>query len=67
MANVIAKMGRPAIIMAHNKTLAAQLYAEMRGFFPESAVEYFVSYYDYATNPKLMRPAAICLLKKIPA
>jgi len=47
MANVIARTGRPAIIMAPNKTLAAQLYAEMREFFPENAVEYFVSYYDY--------------------
>ena len=47
MANVIARSGRPAIIMAPNKTLAAQLYAEMREFFPENAVEYFVSYYDY--------------------
>ncbi len=47
MANIIAKTGRPAIIMAHNKTLAAQLYAEFRDFFPENAVEYFVSYYDY--------------------
>ena len=47
MANVIARLGRPAIVMAHNKTLAAQLYSEMREFFPENAVEYFVSYYDY--------------------
>lgn len=47
VANVIARMGRPAIILAHNKTLAAQLYAEMRDFFPQNAVEYFVSYYDY--------------------
>ncbi|NDU85778.1 MAG: excinuclease ABC subunit UvrB [Ferrovum sp.] len=47
MAQVIARLGRPAIVMAHNKTLAAQLYAEFRGFFPENAVEYFVSYYDY--------------------
>ncbi len=47
MANVIARTGRPAIVMAPNKTLAAQLYAEMREFFPENAVEYFVSYYDY--------------------
>lgn len=47
MANIIAQTGRPAIIMAHNKTLAAQLYAEFRDFFPENAVEYFVSYYDY--------------------
>ncbi|MEO8009437.1 MAG: DEAD/DEAH box helicase family protein, partial [Betaproteobacteria bacterium] len=47
MANVIARTGRPAIIMAPNKTLAAQLYGEMREFFPENAIEYFVSYYDY--------------------
>lgn len=47
MANIINDLSRPAIIMAHNKTLAAQLYSEMRGFFPENAVEYFVSYYDY--------------------
>ncbi len=47
MANVIAKTGRPALIIAHNKTLAAQLYAEFKGFFPDNAVEYFVSYYDY--------------------
>jgi len=47
MANVIAQTGRPAIIMAPNKTLAAQLYSEMREFFPENAIEYFVSYYDY--------------------
>lgn len=47
MANVIARTGRPAIILAPNKTLAAQLYAEMREFFPKNAVEYFVSYYDY--------------------
>ena len=47
MAHVIARLGRPAIIMAPNKTLAAQLYSEMREFLPENAVEYFVSYYDY--------------------
>jgi excinuclease ABC subunit B len=47
MANVIAQQGRPAMIMAPNKTLAAQLYSELRDFFPENAVEYFVSYYDY--------------------
>lgn len=47
MANIIKETGRPAIIMAHNKTLAAQLYEEFREFFPENAVEYFVSYYDY--------------------
>ena len=47
MANVIAQLGRPAIVMAPNKTLAAQLYSEFRDFLPENAVEYFVSYYDY--------------------
>ena len=46
MANVIAKLNRPTMILAPNKTLAAQLYGEMREFFPENAVEYFVSYYD---------------------
>jgi excinuclease ABC subunit B len=47
MANVIERVQRPAIILAPNKTLAAQLYGEMREFFPRNAVEYFVSYYDY--------------------
>lgn len=47
MANVIAKLNRPTMILSHNKTLAAQLYGEMREFFPNNAVEYFVSYYDY--------------------
>ena len=47
MANVIARQGRPTLVLAHNKTLAAQLYSEFREFFPENAVEYFVSYYDY--------------------
>jgi excinuclease ABC subunit B len=47
MANVIAQLGRPALVLAPNKTLAAQLYSEMRDFFPRNAVEYFVSYYDY--------------------
>jgi len=47
IASLIQKVQKPAIIMAHNKTLAAQLYTEFRDFFPENAVEYFVSYYDY--------------------
>ena len=47
MANVIAQAGCPALVLAPNKTLAAQLYSEMREFFPNNAVEYFVSYYDY--------------------
>ncbi len=47
IASVIEKVQKPALVMAHNKTLAAQLYAEFKDFFPENAVEYFVSYYDY--------------------
>ncbi len=47
MANVIEKLNKPTLVLAHNKTLAAQLYGEMKEFFPENAVEYFVSYYDY--------------------
>jgi excinuclease ABC subunit B len=47
MANVIAKHGRPTLVLSHNKTLAAQLYAELKAFFPDNAVEYFISYYDY--------------------
>ena len=47
MANVIANVNRPTLVLAHNKTLAAQLCSEFKEFFPENAVEYFVSYYDY--------------------
>ncbi|MFC1628319.1 DEAD/DEAH box helicase family protein, partial [Gemmatimonadota bacterium] len=47
MANVIAQVNRPTLVISHNKTLAAQLYGEFKGFFPHNAVEYFVSYYDY--------------------
>ena len=47
MANVIQQIGKPTLILSHNKTLAAQLYSEFKQFFPENAVEYFVSYYDY--------------------
>src|SRR5579864_2840487 len=47
MAKVIEQINRPALVMAHNKTLAAQLYHEFKNFFPQNAVEYFVSYYDY--------------------
>ena len=47
MAQVLSQVNRPALVMAHNKTLAAQLYQEFKRFFPENAVEYFVSYYDY--------------------
>ena len=47
MANIIAKANRPTLVLAHNKTLAAQLCSEFREFFPDNAVEYFISYYDY--------------------
>ena len=47
MANIIEKVNRPTLVLAHNKTLAAQLCSEFKAFFPENAVEYFVSYYDY--------------------
>ena len=63
MANVIARIGSPAIIMAPNKTLAAQLYSEMRDFFPNNAVEYFVSYYDYY-QPEAYVPARDLFIEK---
>src|SRR5207245_8904062 len=63
MANVIARIGRPALIIAPNKTLAAQLYSEFREFFPENAVEYFVSYYDYY-QPEAYVPARDLYIEK---
>jgi excinuclease ABC subunit B len=63
MANVIAQMGRPAFVMAPNKTLAAQLYAEFREFFPDNAVEYFVSYYDYY-QPEAYVPSRDLFIEK---
>ena len=63
MANVIARTGRPALVMAPNKTLAAQLYAEFREFFPENAVEYFVSYYDYY-QPEAYVPSRDLFIEK---
>ena len=63
MANVIAQCQRPAIIMAHNKTLAAQLYGEFKEFFPNNAVEYFVSYYDYY-QPEAYVPASDTFIDK---
>ncbi|HJD45103.1 MAG TPA: excinuclease ABC subunit UvrB [Candidatus Paenalcaligenes intestinipullorum] len=63
MANVIARTGRPAIVLAPNKTLAAQLYAEMREFFPQNAVEYFVSYYDYY-QPEAYVPSRDLFIEK---
>ncbi len=63
MAKVIVESGRPAIIMAHNKTLAAQLYGEFKAFFPHNAVEYFVSYYDYY-QPEAYVPASDTFIEK---
>ncbi|MBR6842612.1 MAG: excinuclease ABC subunit UvrB [Prevotella sp.] len=63
MANVIANENRPTLILSHNKTLAAQLYEEMRGFFPENAVEYYVSYYDYY-QPEAYLPSTDTYIEK---
>ena len=63
MANVIANCNRPTLILSHNKTLAAQLYEEMKGFFPENAVEYYVSYYDYY-QPEAYMPASDTYIEK---
>ena len=63
MANVIAETGRPTLVLAHNKTLAAQLYSELRDFFPGNAVEYFVSYYDYY-QPEAYVPSSDTYIEK---
>ena len=63
IANVIQQTQRPALIMAHNKTLAAQLYGELKDFFPHNAVEYFVSYYDYY-QPEAYVPASDSFIEK---
>jgi excinuclease ABC subunit B len=63
MAQVLAQVNRPALVMAHNKTLAAQLYQEFRRFFPDNAVEYFVSYYDYY-QPEAYVPATDSYIEK---
>ena len=63
MANVIANVNRPTLILSHNKTLAAQLYDEMKGFFPENAVDYYVSYYDYY-QPEAYLPASDIYIEK---
>lgn len=55
MANVIQELQKPTLIISHNKTLAAQLYSEMKEFFPKNAVEYFVSYYDYYSRRPMCR------------
>ena len=63
VANVIANVNRPTLILSHNKTLAAQLYDEMRGFFPDNAVEYYVSYYDYY-QPEAYLPSSDTYIEK---
>lgn len=63
IANVIAQLNRPTLVMSHNKTLAAQLYSEFRNFFPENAVEYFVSYYDYY-QPEAFMPSTNTYIEK---
>ena len=63
MANVIANVNKPTLILSHNKTLAAQLYEEMRGFFPDNAVEYYVSYYDYY-QPEAYLPTTDTYIEK---
>ncbi|HZI26434.1 MAG TPA: DEAD/DEAH box helicase family protein, partial [Chryseolinea sp.] len=63
MANVIAKTNRPTLVLSHNKTLAAQLYGEFKQFFPENAVEYFISYYDYY-QPEAFIPSSNLYIEK---
>lgn len=63
MANVIAQVNRPTLVISHNKTLAAQLYAELKGFFPKNAVEYFISYYDYY-QPEAYIPSSDTYIEK---
>src|SRR6187549_4159325 len=63
MANVIAQTGKPTLILSHNKTLAAQLYGEFKQFFPENAVEYFISYYDYY-QPEAFLPSSNLYIEK---
>ena len=63
VANVIANVNKPTLILSHNKTLAAQLYEEMQGFFPDNAVEYYVSYYDYY-QPEAYLPTTDTYIEK---
>src|SRR5256714_5387776 len=63
MAHVIARFGRPTLVLSHNKTLAAQLYGELKSFFPRSAVEYFISYYDYY-QPEAYVPSTDTYIEK---
>ena len=66
IANVIQRIGRPTLILSHNKTLAAQLYGEMKAFFPHNAVEYYVSNYDYY-QPEAYIPSTDTYIEKDPA
>jgi len=63
VANIIQELGRPVLVLSHNKTLAAQLYSEFKQFFPENAVEYFVSYYDYY-QPEAYLPVSDTYIEK---
>ena len=63
IANVIRNIGKPVLILSHNKTLAAQLYQEFKSFFPHNAVEYYVSYYDYY-QPEAYIPATVKYIEK---
>src|SRR5690606_35212458 len=63
IANVVARLGRPTLVLSHNKTLAAQLYGEFKKFFPENAVEYFISYYDYY-QPEAYIPSSNLYIEK---
>ena len=63
VANVVAQLNRPTLVLSHNKTLAAQLYSEFKAFFPDNAVEYFVSYYDYY-QPEAYLPASDTYIEK---
>ena len=65
MSNVIKEVGKPTLIIAHNKTLAGQLYSEFKEFFPENRVEYFVSYYDYY-QPEAYVPSTDTFIEKMP-
>jgi excinuclease ABC subunit B len=63
MANVVAQLNRPTLVLSHNKTLAAQLFGEMRQFFPDNSVEYYVSYYDYY-QPEAYFPTSDTYIEK---
>ena len=63
MANIVERLQRPTLVLAHNKTLAGQLYSEFKSFFPENAVEYFVSYYDYY-QPEAYVPSTDTFIEK---